>query len=156
MKRIVPVLILVVCITHANFAQLTGKVISIADGDTFTMMVNNESIRVRLHGIDCPEKGQDFSKSAKEFLSHRIATKTVSVKKMDTDRYGRIIGIVTIDTINLNESLLKRGLAWHYKQYDENPVWAKFEEQARKQKIGLWSLAFPLPPWEFRKSKKQN
>jgi micrococcal nuclease len=78
----------------------------------------------------------------------------VSVKDMDTDRYGRTIGMVTIDGINVNEELLKAGLAWHYKTYDKNPAWAKLEEEARKNKKGLWLQPNPIPPWEWRKGER--
>jgi micrococcal nuclease len=132
-------------------AQLVGKVVSIADGDTFTMLVNNERVRIRLHGIDCPEKGQDFSNTAKDFLSNHVFGKTVTVKEMDTDRYGRTIGMVFADSVNVNEKLLEAGLAWHYAYYDKNPAWAKLEQQAKSKKLGLWSLANPIPPWDYRK-----
>ncbi len=136
---------------QSSFAQLIGKVVSIADGDTFTMLVNNERIRIRLHGIDCPEKNQDFFNVAKEFLSNYVFDKIVTVKEMDTDRYGRTIGMVVVDSVNVNEKLLEAGLAWHYTQYDKNPAWAKLEREAKNKKLGLWSLPNPIPPWDYRK-----
>jgi micrococcal nuclease len=132
-------------------AQLVGKVISVADGDTFTMLVVNKQIRIRLHGIDCPEKAQDFGQVAKKFLSNLVFGKIVSVKEMDVDRYGRTIGMVTIDSVNVNEELLKAGLAWHYKKYDQNAKWSTTEVNARAQKKGIWSKNDPVPPWEWRK-----
>jgi micrococcal nuclease len=137
----------------ASFAQLTGKVVSIADGDTFTMVVNKQQIKIRLHGIDCPEKGQDFSQAAKEFLSDYVFDKVVSVRTKSKDRYRRVIGIVTVDGKNVNEKLLEAGLAWHYKKYDKNPAWAQLEEIARKNKRGLWAHPSAVPPWEWRKRK---
>lgn len=125
-----------------------------ADGDTFTILVNNEQIRIRLHGIDCPEKSQDFGNVAKQFLSEYVFGKVVTVQDMDTDRYGRTIGMVTIDGINVNEKLLQLGLAWHYIKYDKNPKWDELEEVARSQKKGLWSQQNPIPPWEYRKMKR--
>jgi micrococcal nuclease len=133
------------------FSQLVGKVVSIADGDTFTMLVENSLIRIRLHGIDCPEKGQDFSNVAKEFLSNYVFGKVVTVQQMDVDRYGRTIGMVIIDGANVNEELLRAGLAWHYKQYDKNPQWAKLEDEARMSKRGLWQKANPIAPWDYRR-----
>jgi micrococcal nuclease len=140
-------------ISYASAAQLTGKVVSIADGDTFTLLTNNKQIKIRLHGIDCPEKSQDFGIVAKQFLSNSIFEKMVSVKEMDMDRYGRTIGMVTIDNKNVNEELLKAGLAWHYKHYDQNPKWTKLENEARKEKKGLWVHPNPIPPWDYRKMK---
>jgi len=149
-------LLVVVFLVLANnvYCQNSGQVVSIADGDTFTMLVNNEQIRIRLHGIDCPEKGQDFSNVAKEFLADYVFGKVVTVKEMDVDRYGRTIGMVTIDGVNVNEKLLEAGLAWHYKNYDRNPDWAKLEDQARRDKRGLWVQPNPIPPWEWRKGNR--
>jgi micrococcal nuclease len=83
----------------------------VADGDTFTMLIDQEQVRVRLHGIDCPERGQDFSSVAKEYLSDLVFNKTVRVEKLDTDRYGRTIGLVYVDSTHVNEALLRAGLA---------------------------------------------
>jgi len=137
-----------------SFAQLTGKVVAIADGDTFTILVNKQQIKIRLHGIDCPEKGQDFSQVAKDFISDYVFDKVVTVRTKSKDRYRRTIGIVTVDGKNVNEKLLEAGLAWHFKKYDKNPAWAKLEETARKNKRGLWAHASPIPPWEWRRGKR--
>lgn len=138
-------------LSSPSYSQLLGKVVSIADGDTFTMLVNDKQIRIRLHGIDCPEKGQDFGNVAREFLSDFVFGKVVTVEEMDIDRYGRTIGMVTVDGVNVNEKLLEAGLAWHYKNYDKNPAWAKLEEQAKKDNKGLWAHPNPIPPWDYRK-----
>lgn len=140
-----------VFIFGCTHAQLVGKVVSIADGDTFTMLIDKEQVKIRLQGVDCPEKGQDFGNVAKEFLSGYVFSKVVTVKKIGTDRYGRTIGMVTIDGANVNEKLLEAGLAWHYKKYDHNPAWAALETEAKKDKKGLWSIPNPVPPWDYRK-----
>lgn len=85
---------------------------SIADGDSFTMLVDNVQIRIRLHGIDCPERRQDFSNVAREFLSDYVDDRVVVVEEMDIDRYGRTIGMVTVEGVNVNEALLEAGLGW--------------------------------------------
>jgi micrococcal nuclease len=138
-----------------SFSQLNGRVVSIADGDTFTLLMGAEKIRIRLHGIDCPEKSQAFGDVSKKFLSELALGKDVIVQKTDTDQYGRTIGILEIDSINVNEELLKAGLAWHYKRFDKNPIWTKLEEQARSDKQGLWIQKDPIPPWEFRKKFRE-
>jgi micrococcal nuclease len=135
-------------------AQLTGKVVGIADGDTFTLLTDEkEQIRVRLHGIDCPEKDQDFGQVAKKYLSDLIYNKTVSVNKMDIDRYGRTIGLVTLSGAVVNVKLLEAGLAWHYKRYDNNKEWAALEAKARELKIGLWSKPDAVAPWAYRSNR---
>jgi micrococcal nuclease len=147
-------LIILISFPSIAFTQLKGKVVSIADGDTFTLLIeDNEQIKVRLHGIDCPEKAQDFGQVAKKFLSDMIYDKNVTVREMDTDRYGRTIGMVHIGDINVNESLLKAGLAWHYKQYDKNDVWAQMEYEAREAKRGLWASE-AMAPWNYRRVKR--
>jgi micrococcal nuclease len=135
------------------YPQLKGKVVSIADGDTFTMLVKKNQIRVRLHGIDCPEKTQDYGMVAKKYLSDLIFGKEVIVIKKGIDRYGRTIGMVTIDGASVNESLLREGLAWHYTYYDKNVRWAKLEANAKEAKKGLWIKRNAIPPWDFRKVK---
>ncbi len=137
-------------------AQIGGKVISIADGDTFTLMTaDNKKIKVRLYGIDCPEEKQAFGTRAKQYTSELIFGKQVQVKQTGTDRYKRTIGIVTTpDGKILNEALLKGGFAWHYLQHDKNPYWQKLQREAKRRKAGLWVENNPIAPWNFRKMKK--
>ncbi|HSC52516.1 MAG TPA: thermonuclease family protein [Phnomibacter sp.] len=134
-------------------AQLRGKVVAIADGDTFTLLISgNKQVKIRLHGIDCPEKKQAYGMVARQCLSDSIFGKTIEVKVFNKDRYGRSIGMVyTPKGTNMNESLLKAGLAWHFKKYDKNPNWAVLEDKARKAKRGLWADAHAIAPWEWRK-----
>lgn len=150
-------LIFMIMNVQAQFRTLTGKVVSVADGDTFTLLTNgNKEQKVRLHGIDCPEKKQDFGQVAKTFTSNHIFGKTITVKATDVDRYGRTIAIVLLpDQISLNELLLKNGLAWHYLTYDKNPHWTRLENAARKNKLGLWQHSMPVAPWNFRKNKQK-
>jgi len=128
---------------------MTVKVVGIADGDTFTALDSlNNNFRVRLHGIDCPEKGQPFGQVAKQFASDSIFGKMVKLKHTDTDRYGRMVAIVYFDSTKvLNEELLKAGLAWYYKRYDKNPAWAAMEVKVHQLKIGLWVEDVVLAPW---------
>ena len=108
---------------------------------------------MRLYGIDCPEKGQDYANVAKDFMARLIAGKIVEVRTKNTDRYGRKIGMVFMDGVNVNEALLKNGLAWHFKKYDKNVAWAELENKAKSQKLNIWSIANPVSPWEWRKNK---
>ena len=137
---------------------LTGKVVAVSDGDTFTLLIEgNRQIKVRLHGIDCPEKSQDFGSRAKQFTSDAIFSSVIKVKVKTTDRYGRTIGIaMQSNGVVLNEALLSAGLAWHYKQYDNSQEYAALEEQARLNQLGLWSMPNPVAPWDFRRSKKNS
>lgn len=136
-------------------AQLSGKVVKVADGDTFTLLTeDNRQVKVRLHGIDCPEKGQDFGQVAKQYTAEKVYLQVVSVQATDTDRYGRTVGIVTLnDGTVLNEALLTAGLAWHYTMYDKSSRWAAMELDARNKKVGLWAMSGPVAPWTWRKKK---
>ena len=118
--------------THTTAQTIVGRVIKVSDGDTFTLLTSDkEQIKIRLHGIDAPKWSQPYSKVSRQFLNDKVYGKDVEVKKMDIDKYGRTIGMVFIDGVNINEALLRGGLAWHYKQYDKNPEWAKMENEAR-------------------------
>jgi micrococcal nuclease len=109
MKYFIVVLLFV---SNSVFGQLTGKVVSVADGDTLTLLTSDQhQTRIRLHGIDCPERKQDFGAKAKQFLADLVFAKEVYVKGMDIDRYGRTIGIVIVEGVNVNEALLRAGIA---------------------------------------------
>lgn len=113
-------------------------------------------MKVRLHGIDCPEKKQAFGKVASTFLGEHIFNRVVEVHVKGKDRYGRTIGIVYDKGEVINEKMLEAGLAWHYTKYDTNSAWAQLEAVARKKRVGLWAQDHPLPPWDFRKQKKKD
>ena len=132
---------------------LSGRVIKVADGDTITVLTRDfTQIKVRLHGIDCPERNQDFANKAKIYTSELVFGKVVSVVALNKDRYGRTIGIVSLpDGRILNSELLRAGLAWHYKKYDSSTEWANLELEARRRKVGIWSVKNPIAPWEHRK-----
>ena len=135
---------------------IIGKVISVADGDTITVLINNSQYRIRLFGIDAPERRQDFSNRAKQFVADLVLGKQVRVVKQDVDRYGRIVGIVYIRNVCVNEKLVRNGVAWVYRYYCKIQVckdWLALESQARVAKVGLWSLPDPVPPWEYRRRK---
>lgn len=136
---------------HAK--ALTEKVVRIADGDTFTLLIDKKQHRIRLHGIDAPETkgGQPYSQRSKEYLSSMIAGKTVKVNVKDTDRYGRYVGIVSTDKIkDVNLEMLKAGMAWHYSYYDNTPSYELAQQQAKKGKKGLWQDPKPINPYEWR------
>lgn len=139
---------------------ITGKVVSISDGDTITVLDSSKTQhKIRLYGVDCPESHQDFGQKAKQFTSNMVFGQTVSVKSMDTDRYGRTVGLVDIGSKSLNEELVKNGMAWIYDQYCKVSFcsqWNQYQEDARSRNIGIWSMPNPIPPWEFRRGKSEN
>jgi endonuclease YncB( thermonuclease family) len=145
--------------THAVSA-ITGKVVSVSDGDTITILDSTRTQhKIRLWGIDCPEGGQDFGNKAKKFTSNLVFGKTVSITPEDTDRYGRTVGTVKIDGKSLNEELIIAGFAWVYIKYCNKPVcdqWKRYEEAARRGRVGLWVQSNAAPPWDFRRVEREG
>ena len=137
----------------------SGKVVGIADGDTITVLRDKEQVRIRLYGIDTPERGQAFGKKAKQFTSKMVFGKVVEVHRMDTDRYGRTVALVSADKQLLNKELVKAGLAWVYDRYCSEPIcesWRNFQLRAKIDKRGLWADPDPIPPWEFRRKNRKR
>lgn len=142
-------------------ADFTGKVIKIADGDTITVLdYYKVQHRIRLIGIDAPERKQDFGSRSKQSLSELVFGKTVTVKTNKRDRYGRVLGKVIINGIDVNKEQIRRGMAWHGYLRDQTAadrfIYADIERNARKEQRGLWVSSNPLPPWKWRKLKKDN
>ncbi len=138
-------------------ADLHGKVVGVADGDTVTVLDSEKhQHKIRLAGIDAPEKAQAFGQASKKSLSDMIYGHEVSVNWDKRDRYGRIIGKISADQRDVCLEQVRRGMAWHYKQYqrDQSPAdrhaYAAAEEQARTNHVGLWGDTNPVPPWDFR------
>ncbi len=130
---------------------IEGKLINIDDGDSFTILDQNKvQYKIRLNAIDCPEKGQEFSKKAKDFTYQFCAGKTIVAELLDIDKYGRHIANITVNGKSLNEALLTNGLAWHYKKYNSEERLAVLENNARSKRINIWSLTNPMAPWIFR------
>lgn len=136
--------------------SFSGKVVAITDGDTIKVMRSGRAERVRLHGIDCPESHQPFGTRAKQFTGDLAFGKVVTVHVRDVDRYGRLVGGVTLpDGRNLNQEIVRNGYAWWYRQYARGDrELERLEEEARAAKRGLWGGSTPVPPWEFRKPRK--
>ncbi len=132
-----------------------AKVIHIADGDTITVLNDtNEQIKIRLNGIDCPEKAQAYGNKAKQFAKNLVGGQTVTIKAYDKDRYGRTIGdVILADGRNLNQELVKAGFAWWYFKYSDDRELEQLELDAKLAHVGLWKDKNAVPPWIFRKIK---
>lgn len=133
---------------------ISGKVVGVTDGDTITLLVNKETIKVRLEGIDAPESGQSYGTKSKQALSDMVFGKPVTVKKTGTDRYKRTLGIVVVGDVDANAKMVEDGWAWHFKKYNDEERLAKLEVAARNAKRGLWADATPLAPWDYRARQK--
>lgn len=140
---------------------LIGKVVGVADGDTITVLDGQQAQhKVRLMGIDCPEKAQPFGQNAKQSLSDLVFGRSVNVEWQKLDRYERVVGKVLVSGQDANLEQVRRGLAWHYKKYEreqeplDRAIYAQAEIEARMGNRGLWSDPSPIPPWDWRKGKR--
>jgi micrococcal nuclease len=130
----------------------SGKVVGVSDGDTIRVMHRGRETKIRLFGIDCPERDQAFGNKARSFTAKMVFGKVVEVQEVDRDGYGRTVAWVSVDGKSLNKELLRAGLAWWYRYYAGNEhELEKLESEARNSKIGLWSWPNPVPPWDFRR-----
>ena len=133
-----------------------AKVVRITDGDTITVLNRDQvQLRIRLYGIDCPERKQPFGKKAKEFVAQLAGARQVDIHGTENDRYGRVIGLVILpDGTNLNLAIIDAGLGWVYRKYCTKLFcqdWLEAEDQARKARRGLWVDKNPVPPWDWRR-----
>ena len=167
MRKIFPLIILlflpiVLLGINNNYTKIDdivrGTVIKVSDGDTISILnYQNKQIKIRLYGIDAPEKAQDFGNIAKEHLAYLIAGKDIQVKVINIARYGRSVGRINIDGKEVAEEMLKAGLAWVYTYYCKIPEceqWKELETQANTAKVGLWSNPTAQEPWLWRKKHR--
>lgn len=138
------------------FADFSGPVVSVLDGDTLEVLHNQHPERIRLSGIDCPEKKQAFGQRAKQAASALAFGKDVTIQTHGHDKYRRTIGDVILpDGMNLNHELVKQGWCWWYRTYAPgDSVLEQLETDAREGRKGLWVDPQPVPPWEWRKKSR--
>lgn len=133
-----------------DYDSVRGKVISILDGDTYDMLINeNQTIRVRMEGIDAPERGMPFYKVSKKYLGNLCNGQMVKLKVTKKESEGRVLAFSFLDDgRELSHEMLKAGLAWHYIKYNSDLDLATLEMKARNDKLGLWIDNDPMPPWD--------
>lgn len=130
---------------------IEGKVINISDGDTIKILTKDkQQIKVRLYGIDAPEKKQVYGEKSRKFLSNLIAGKIVEVKEKGKDKYKRTLGIVYHNGRDINAQMVSNGYAWAFVKYSD--MYTNEELIAKNKKLGLWQDKNPMPPWKFRKN----
>lgn len=142
---------------------ISGRAVSVADGDTMTVLDgNNVQHKIRLAGIDAPEKTQTFGQRSRESLAELVANRSVVVETNKKDRYGRYVGKVLVDRKDVNAEQIRRGLAWYYRQYEQElsdgdrQSYDRAESEARESHRGLWIEKRPVAPWDFRASERQR
>ena len=141
-----------------NAKTIEGLVVGVADGDTITVLDQQKNTyKIRLQGIDAPEKKQAFGEKSKQSLHDLVHGKQVRIEYDKEDKYGRIVGKITLDDLDICLQQLVLGMAWHYKKYQneqsvaDRVVYNDAELKSKSLKLGLWAGETPMPPWEFRK-----
>jgi len=146
----------------AGAETITGRVVGATDGDTVKILDENQSQHtIRLAGIDAPEKRMPFGNTSKQHLASLIFEKSVEVEAEKVDRYGRRIGKIILKGQDANLAMIQAGMAWHYKQYqneqseEDRLTYSGAEKIARIGYVGLWREPNPTPPWQHRKEAKR-
>ena len=141
--------ILLLAMLYASLFAFPAKVIKISDGDTITVLSGKEQTKVRLYGIDAPEKKQDYGQRSKQFLASLIAGQVVEVEPKGKDRYKRTLGTIYYKGQDINAQMVLNGYAWAYVKYSR--IYVDHGRLARENKRGLWQSSDSTPPWEWRK-----
>jgi len=166
-KRLLPILLALAATSPAKAEILEGKVIRISDGDTLVVLdANRKQHKIRVIGIDAPEKAQAFGNRARQHLASLAFGKSVTVEWRKHDKYGRIVGKVLANCDqpgcpqDAGLEQLKAGMAWWYRKYaseqsaEDRERYEAAEQTARDGKLGLWRDPKPVPPWDWRKQSK--
>jgi micrococcal nuclease len=132
-------------------AGFSARVIAVIDGDTVLVRRRGRLLKIRLAGIDAPEKEQDFGAESRHSLAAMVSGRQVSVSTRAVDKYGRTVALLAIDGLNVNEEQVRRGMAWQYTHHFRDPRYIALQDEARKAHRGLWAQPRPVKPWLWRR-----
>jgi micrococcal nuclease len=150
--RWVAVLFLLGTLTAAYAEEFSARVIVVIDGDTVLILRGNKQIKVRLAGIDAPEKAQAFGENSKQSLTELVLNKQVRVDSQAMDSYGRMVAQIKVDELNVNYEQVQRGMAWAYSRFNRSKALHVLQAGAMETKRGLWAQTDPIPPKEWRRT----
>jgi micrococcal nuclease len=151
--RILLIIFSIVFLNINGFGQkYEGTIIRVIEGDTYIFLTATGSFTVRMLGIDAPERDQPFSRESSEFLSEYLNKQAIT-KINGTDNEDRSVGTLFVNGSNINLLSIREGYAWHYKRYSADKDYAAAEEYAQRNKLKIWSLPKPIPPWTWRQRK---
>ena len=156
-------LVFLYMISASAYADIIGFVQKVVDGDTIHLKDDyGKLLKVRLLGIDAPEMDQSFGFESREMLVNLVEGERVIIDSRKKDRYKRILGKIYLDDMDVNLTMISKGLAWHYKRYRKDqlkrdiPIYSEAEQTAKDNAIGLWSDTAFIPPWEWRQNKRRK
>ena len=156
-------LVFLYMISASAYADIIGIVQKVVDGDTIHLTDDNGKLhKVRLLGIDAPEMDQSFGFESREMLVNLVEGERVIIDSRKKDRYKRILGKIYLDDMDVNLTMISKGLAWHYKRYRKDqlkrdiPIYSEAEQTAKDNAIGLWSDTAFIAPWEWRQNKRRK
>ena len=152
-KTLQALLIALMAVGTAN-ADLTGEVVGVTDGDTVTVLRDREPVKVRLTEIDAPERKQPFGQRSRQHLADLVFRKEVLVVEHGKDRYGRTLGRLKLGAVDANEEQIRSGMAWVYDKYVVDRSLYGLQDEAKRARRGLWADPEPVPPWEWRRSRR--
>jgi endonuclease YncB( thermonuclease family) len=151
-EAVASLLALIIIVAPAIAADFKGQVIRVLDGDTIEVLHEKKPERIRLYGIDCPEKGQAFGQKAKQATSSLLFGKDVRIETHGRDKHRRTLGTVFDGDLNVNQELVKEGWCWWFRKFVPKDLTLKqFEQEAKEAKKGLWADPNPVPPWLYRR-----
>lgn len=163
MKKVMLAALLLALAVHATAATFAGRVVGVSDGDTVTVLTaQNRQVKVRLSGIDAPEKKQPFGIFSRQTLARQVFGQAVTVQWTKLDRYGRVVGKIEIDGVDANLEQVREGSAWVYTQYlrelppEDRKRYLEAEHQAQFERRGLWRDSDPEPPWQWRREVRTH
>ena len=130
-------------------ADFTGRVVTVHDGDTISVLVGRTPVRVRLAGIDAPERMQPYGSASRRALADRVAGRDVQVVERGRDVFGRVLGRVFAQGADVNAEQVRSGYAWVYR-FERDATLLALEAEARAARRGLWADARAVPPWQWR------
>lgn len=147
---------LVAVAASTSFADFSGRVVAVADGDTITVRDGERDVQVRLWGIDAPERGQPWWKRSREALAALASRRDAQLLERGRDSYGRTLARVVVDGVDLGEAQLRGGWAWVFLRYTNDAAFVALESEARAARRGLWASPDPEPPWRYRERMRTS
>lgn len=146
------ILFLLLLLNGSAYCQeFTAKVIAVLDGDTVLVKRAKGVVKIRMVGIDAPEKAQTFGETSKHSLSDMVMGKQVTIKSQAVDKYGRMVAAINVNGLDVNAEQIRRGMAWENSNFHSDKTLLALQEEAKQAPRGLWALSDPTPPWDWRK-----